>query len=125
MIPSLIKVLDEYSRQLAHARVEARNEPAAPPRAGCQRTLVYLDPPYLGSTCYPDGRLDRDDVVALAEAWRSAGAAVMISEQHGLTLQGWRRERVNGGRTDPSPFRGKQAEWLTYTGGELEVAAAK
>jgi hypothetical protein len=118
MIPSMIRVLEGYAR-LRSAAVDARPSPAAPPVGPQPRTLVYLDPPYADSTRYPDGVMDRGEVVALAEAWRAAGAAVMVSEQLGLPLPGWERTRLYGGRGDTSPFRGKQEEWVTSAPGVL------
>jgi hypothetical protein len=114
MLPSLIRVLRSYD--LAPAAVSVRPEPAAPPDAPCRATLVYLDPPYVDSTAYPDGQMTRDEVVALASAWREAGAAVMVSEQQGLDLPGWERAQLYAGRDDTSPFRGKQPEWVTFAG---------
>lgn len=115
MVPSLIATLGSY--RLRPVEVEVRQEAAAPPREPQARTLVYLDPPYLGSTSYPDGAMSREQVVELASAWREQGAAVMVSEQHGVPLPSWRREQLYAGRKDTSPFRGKQPEWLTYAGG--------
>ncbi len=77
---------------------------------------MYIDPPYVDSTAYPDGQMTRAEVVALASAWRDAGAAVTVSEQHGLDLPGWERVRLYAGRDDSSPFRGKQPEWVTFSG---------
>jgi hypothetical protein len=114
MVPSLIGVL--RGLKLRDVDVEARQEAAAPPTGAASRTLVYLDPPYADSTRYPDGSMDRDEVVALAAAWRFAGAAVMVSEQHGVPIPSWSRGLLNAGRQDTSPFRGKQQEWLTYAG---------
>lgn len=114
MVPSLIAVLEGY--ELAPVEVEAWQARAAAPRAPVRSTLVYLDPPYAGSTSYPDGTMTREQVVRLATAWREAGAAVMVSEQHGVPLPDWTRGMLHAGRQDTSPFRGKQQEWLTYTG---------
>lgn len=115
MIPSLIATLGSF--RLAPVEAVVLQEPARAPDEPAPRTLVYLDPPYVGSTSYPDGAMDRDTVVELASAWRKAGAAVMVSEQHGVPLPSWSREQLYAGRQDTSPFRGKQPEWLTYTGG--------
>ena len=116
MVPSMIRVIEGYDQQLASVPVEVRQQPAAPPHGPVRRTLVYLDPPYAGATAYPDGGLPPDQVVALADAWRRAGAAVMVSEQHGVPLERWDRERLHTGRNDTSPFRGQQEEWVTYAG---------
>jgi|GEM_PF-4895797 len=125
MIPSLIRVLEGYVSQLVAADVEVRNERAALPHGMGESTLVYLDPPYVGSTCYPDGQMPRQQVIELAQAWRHAGAAVMVSEQHGLDLPGWSRSQVYSGRNDTSPFRGKQEEWVTFAPPAVAAAAAK
>jgi site-specific DNA-adenine methylase len=115
MIPSLIRVLDSYD-SLKEVDVDARQEAAThPPLKSSGRTLVYLDPPYQGSTEYPDGQMSREQVIRLATAWRAAGAAVMVSEQDGVALSDWSRERLYRGRQDSSPFRGKQEEWLTFS----------
>lgn len=115
MIPSLIGVLRGYD--LAPAIVTGGRQPARAPTEPVDRpTVVYLDPPYAGSTAYPAGDLSRDEVVALAEAWRRAGARVLISESEpidALIARGWRAAPLDPGRQDTSRFRGKQAEWLT------------
>jgi hypothetical protein len=127
MIPSLLRILRDYDRALVDVAVDARCAPAGTP-SELQlrgRVLVYLDPPYVESTSYPDGQLTRGEVVALAHAWRERGAAVIISEQHSLELPGWRRGLLSTGRDDSSPFRGKQQEWVTYAAVERRVSAAK
>lgn len=117
MIPSLIRVLRGYADQLrASATVHVQREPAHPPAAQASRTLVYLDPPYAGTTAYPNGAMDSEEVASLAQAWRCAGAAVMVSEQRGVPLDDWNRQQLYVGRNDTSPFRGKQAEWVTWSG---------
>lgn len=115
MVPSLLRVLDGYDVQLAPVDIDVRQVPAVAPTGPVDgRVLVYLDPPYDASTRYPDGAMTRAEVVALAEAWRAAGAAVMVSEQHSVELAGWGRGRLDPGRRDTSPFRGQQEEWLTF-----------
>jgi len=117
MVPSLIGVLEGFDQQLATSvHVDARRAPADVPSAVAGPTLVYLDPPYVGATAYPDGAMTRAQVAELASAWLAAGATVMISEQHALELAGWQRDQIYAGRKDTSPFRGKQPEWLTYAG---------
>ena len=97
----------------------ARGAAVAPREAIDQPTVVYLDPPYAGSTAYPAGDLSRDGVVALALAWEQAGARVVVSEGvpvEELVRHGWTAQRLNAGRHDTSRFRGKQEEWLTLSG---------
>jgi len=118
MVPSLIRALVSYDRDLALVEADVRRERASAPTAVDGRVLVYLDPPYSGSTPYPDGNMSREEVVTLASAWAEAGAAVMVSEQTALPSLAWRREQLSRGRRDTSPFRGKQQEWVTFTGSD-------
>jgi len=121
MVPSLIRVLRGYDTQLADVEVRTWQRGALRPLPGlsCTSTLVYIDPPYEGSTAYPNGSVSRDQVVTLARAWQAAGAAVIVSEGApiGDGLVGWRAQRLYRGREDTSPFRGKQAEWITFAAG--------
>lgn len=78
-------------------------------------TLVYLDPPYAGTTPYPDGAMAVAQVADLARRWADMGAAVIVSERSGLDLgDGWQRRRLDAGRGGASPFRGGHEEWVTY-----------
>lgn len=55
-------------------------------------TVVYIDPPYAGTTGYEHGTLHRGEVVDLALAWHAAGARVCVSEQapiEPLVERGW------------------------------------
>ena len=120
MVPSLIRVLQGYECQIdASVSVVVHPHEARPPTERVANTLVYLDPPYEGSTAYPNGSLQMTEVCTLAEAWRRSGAAVMVSEQRGVPLASWSRERLYAGRDDTSPFRGKQEEWVTWTAPSL------
>lgn len=81
-------------------------------------TLVYLDPPYVGTTAYPSGHLDRAGALALARRWAMAGAAVVVSEAEALDLgDGWEAMRLRGGARSGrrQQFRrGSSAEeWIT------------
>ncbi len=119
MIPSLIRVLEGYA-ELQSPPVDGHRLAArAPANEVAKPTLVYIDPPYAGSTGYPGGELARAGVVRLARGWRDAGAAVVVSEAEcisELVAEGWRKTCMTTGRNDTSRFRGKQQEWLTYVG---------
>ncbi len=117
MVPSLIGVLRGYDALLQREVTGGRGR-ARPPSGPALDAVVYIDPPYRGSTAYPGGGLDRDELVALALAWAAAGARVLISEGEpvdALCERGWTTARLDRGRVDTSPFRGKQAEWLTVS----------
>ena len=115
MVPSLIRVLESYNG-LDPSFTALRQSAFHPKGRITKPYLVYLDPPYEGSTAYPGGSMTRDQVIALARAWHDAGAAVIVSEAEPLEeLVGWRSQRLYKGRDDTSPFRGKQEEWITFT----------
>jgi len=118
MIPSLIGVLRDYD-SLAASVVDSHRREAADAPAPCTTpTVVYVDPPYAGSTAYPNGALSRPDVARLAASWADAGALVVVSEGEPvqpLVDRGWSPVRLVAGRDDTSPFRGKQHEWVTVS----------
>jgi len=116
MIPSLIRTLESYA-SMAEVNVTSSRASATPLTHVTGPTLVYVDPPYEGSTGYPNGTMGRVEVVSLAQACQEAGAAVMISEQHGLDIPGWDRVELTPEKGHDSSFRGKQAEWLTCARG--------
>ncbi len=115
MVPSLVRVLRSY--ELRPVVLGGGQQPAGPPEGPVEvPTVAYLDPPYVGSTRYPNGDLPRDRVVELARGWHRAGARVLISEGEAvpeLLAEGWTAHCLTEGRGDTSPFRGKQAEWVT------------
>lgn len=107
MIPSLVATLRSYD-------FSPRAEISALPR------VVYLDPPYQGTTPYPNGHMSREDVVFQAQRFKATPGVelVMVSEATpvgALVEQGWRTRCIRGPRAwDGSPFKGKQEEWVTY-----------
>ena len=82
-----------------------------PPVGGA---VVYLDPPYRGTTGYQPGDLDRDGVLTLVERWRSAGSVVAVSETEPLPGG----VAVDIGAMVPRPGRRGTLtpEWLTVYG---------
>jgi len=79
-------------------------------------TLVFIDPPYVGTTGYAHD-LDRPAVVRLAQRWAAAGARVMISEAvpiDALVACGWHAVEVSAMRVGQKrTFSKQQREWLT------------
>jgi hypothetical protein len=71
--------------------------------------VLYLDPPYQGTSCGYAMDLPRADVVALARAW----PRTIISEAEPLDIPGARHLQLSaptgGGRTASR----QQVEWLT------------
>tara|TARA_S200002703_G_scaffold130315_1_gene117569 strand:- start:88 stop:654 length:567 start_codon:yes stop_codon:yes gene_type:complete len=78
--------------------------------SGC---VVYMDPPYEGTTGYADD-LPREQVLALAMKWSQAGAAVYISEAVPLDLPGWHHIDIAGERKGQKrTFSKQQREVIT------------
>lgn len=79
-------------------------------------TVVYIDPPYVGTTQYAN-KLPRADVIALARRWAAAGATVCISEAEPipeLVGDGWEVADITGRRKGQRrTFSKQQSEYLT------------
>lgn len=118
MIPSLIRVLRSYASLAKGVEFLFADVPTVGP------TLDYIDPPYRGTTRYPNGHITRADVVTFALVSRASGASVVVSEGEPieeLVAQGWTARRLTRGRGDSSLFRGKQEEWVTYAAGAVTL----
>lgn len=80
-------------------------------------TLVYIDPPYVGTTPYAHDDLGRPQVVQLAQRWAAAGARVMISEAEpieALVAAGWHAVEITAMRVGQRrTFSKQQSEWVT------------
>lgn len=81
-------------------------------------SVVFMDPPYVGTTGYGHN-LPRADVVKLAQRWQAAGALVCISEQEPITqlmADGWHALDITATRKGQKrTFSRQQAEWLTMS----------
>lgn len=76
---------------------------------GC---VVYMDPPYVGTTGYA-AALGRDQVVRHARAYAELGATVAISEAE-VVIPEWCAVEITGGRKGHKrTFSKQQAEWVT------------
>lgn len=81
-------------------------------------SVVYIDPPYNGTTGYRAGGMSREDVIAMALDWHELGARVIISEAEPINITGWSHKMIRGA----SRSHGKQAfrratrgeEWITF-----------
>jgi hypothetical protein len=74
--------------------------------------VVYMDPPYVGTTGYA-ATLSRDQVVRHARAYAELGAVVAISEAE-VVIPEWDAVEITGGRRGQKrTFSKQQAEWLT------------
>lgn len=81
-------------------------------------TVVYIDPPYVGTTGYGHD-LPREEVVAMARRWADAGALVCISEQEpipALMADGWYAIDITVTRSGQKrTFSKQQREYLTLS----------
>lgn len=76
---------------------------------GC---VVYMDPPYAGTTGYA-ATLSRDQVVRHARAYAELGATVAISEAE-VVIPEWCAVEITAGRKGQKrTFSKQQAEWVT------------
>jgi hypothetical protein len=76
---------------------------------GC---VVYMDPPYAGTTGYA-AMLGRDEVVRHARAYAELGATVAISEAE-VVIPEWCAVEITAGRKGQKrTFSKQQAEWVT------------
>jgi hypothetical protein len=74
--------------------------------------VVYMDPPYAGTTGYA-ATLSRDQVVRHARAYAELGAVVAISEAE-VVIAEWDAVEITAGRRGQKrTFSKQQAEWLT------------
>jgi len=74
--------------------------------------VVYIDPPYEGTTGYADD-LPRGQLLDLAKRWATAGAVVAISEAEPLPLAGWHHLAIEPARRTMGQHARHSTEWLT------------
>jgi hypothetical protein len=81
-------------------------------------SVVFIDPPYVGTTGYGHD-LPRAAVVEMARRWKDAGALVCISEQEALPelmAEGWHALDITSTRKGQKrTFSKQQAEMLTMS----------
>lgn len=102
-------------------------ESPSPRRFPGRRVLVYLDPPYEGTTGYPGAESSRAVVVALALAWASTGASVIVSEGEAigeLVEAGWRMRQLRAGLPRKADCKNEGEEWVTYWGAPMQERLA-
>jgi len=113
----LIRVLGRL--ELAPAAHRVRRSTARPPdRFRWRRTAVYIDPPYRGTTGYPDGDMGRERVVELALSWHAAGAHVLVSEAEAvveLERLGWASAQLVTPKGRMQTKKKPREEWLTFS----------
>jgi hypothetical protein len=78
-----------------------------------RRVVVYIDPPYVGTTGYGHD-LPRAEVIELARAWADVGADVYISEAEPIPIPGWFDVEITGTRKGQKrTFSKQQREFVT------------
>ena len=80
--------------------------------------VVYIDPPYQGTTGYAH-LFPRSKWLPVVRRWKDAGALVVVSEAEPipeLVGDGWHSVRIDGERRGQKrTFSKQQAEWLTMS----------
>lgn len=78
-----------------------------------RRVVVFIDPPYVGTTGYGHD-LPRAEVIELARAWADVGADVYISEAEPIPIPGWFDVEITGTRKGQKrTFSKQQREFVT------------
>ena len=105
-----IRHLEQLPEMPASLTTDARQLHPAPLPG---RIVVYLDPPYQGTTGYGHD-LNRDEVITLAMRWVDAGADVYISEAERIQIPGWHHVDITGCRRGQKrTFSKQQREWVS------------
>ena len=108
-----LTVAPKFPAITVHSDAREIDPPALP--AG---SVVFIDPPYVGTTGYGHD-LPREAVVEMARRWKDAGALVCISEQEALPelmAEGWHALDITSTRKGQKrTFSKQQAEWLTMS----------
>ena len=118
LVPSLIRVLGKV-QDLKWPRTTVSQLDAGDVRVrrSAIPLVVYIDPPYVGTTAYPNGGLDRAAVVDLAVSWAQRGATVIVSEQESvyqLFDHGFGSVMLKAPSSDGKLFQTKGAEVATF-----------
>ncbi len=88
-------------------------------------SVVYLDPPYQGTTGYA-ADLPREEVLALARRWRGQGALVMVSEAEPLeelVAEGWHQVDLTDGSQTGGNLGRIRTEWVTMSAPPAQTPA--
>lgn len=103
-----------FAAQAAVA-MRCRAEDLPIPEALPDGSVVYLDPPYAGTTGY-GASMSREGVLELARAWALTGATVAISEAVGLAGElgpGWREVDITSHHKNGMNHGEARMEWIT------------
>lgn len=105
-------VVDQIARlpDLSRVRVLRCRAEEVPPIPGA---LVYIDPPYRGTTCAYGH--DLPGVEALALRWAEEGCRVAVSEAQPLGLPGWRTVKLSAAAGFGRTWSRQKDEWLTIS----------
>lgn len=106
-VATSIRCLPDLSRVRVHRGSAQTLEPI--PGA-----VVYIDPPYQGTTGYGHA-FPRAEVLDTAERWWAEGCVVAVSEACPLPLDGWRTMRLPKRKGAGRTWSKQQEEWLTVS----------
>jgi len=124
MLPYLVECLERLDGLRWPGSFSAASDsfeyPARPPKAWIpERTVVFIDPPYLGTTGYlGDAVLSRDAVVRNARTWCKWGALVLISEAEPIAPlmdAGWEAHQLKAAEKTGHAGWSQYDEWITVS----------
>lgn len=116
MIPALIDRLEEDWRPL-YLHGERACAMSVTYRTG-PRSVVYIDPPYPGTTAYPGVSFGESEVVDLAITRSKDCGLVVVSGLEpigGLIARGWSYRCLRGPSSHTARFRSKSPEYITIS----------
>jgi 16S rRNA G966 N2-methylase RsmD len=79
--------------------------------------VVYIDPPYRGTSAGYCHEFTREEVLLTARELASEGRMVVVSEAEPVDLDGSRHVKLSGPRGGGSTSSRVSEEWLTILGG--------
>lgn len=83
----------------------------------CERTIVYIDPPYMSTSGQYMNHLSREDVITLARKWTALGADVYVSENEAipqLLEEGWESKQLKERYGQTRKGSKIVNEWVTF-----------
>lgn len=111
LLPDLSDRVDRLP-DLSRVHVIHADATECPPIPGA---VVYIDPPYQGTTCAYSHAMPRADVLRLAAEWRAHGCTVAVSEAEALPIPGAYHHRLPKAHGVVRSWSKQRDEWLTLS----------
>lgn len=113
-LPQLIEGIQALPR-MSNVLVYRQRAQDLDPSLFIGETLVYIDPPFAGTTQSYGWEFPREDVLLAAQTYDALGCRVAVSEAEPLPLRGpqWRSVRLGGPRARGRTTSKQQSEYVT------------